>query len=198
MNWKEAIEEARDLLGFGHHYLNEDDWNEVVSTAKSIIRTNRDEEYYEFCHDLKLYYDNYMKSNEWRITRKEVLQRDKHKCFDCGGIAVHVHHLKYDNLGKPLEKNDCICLCAECHFKRHKDNFIGKGSRIWFEYSSPGVFYTLYYCPACKCQRTWHSAKKNVFVCDHCHLGMLYVPGQDRFRIQEIFSDWQLKEMFNK
>lgn len=67
-------------------------------------------------------YNEYIKSDEWKYKRKEVLERDGFKCRLCGamgsGYSLHVHHNSYDNLGnEPLE--DLITLCKECHERHH-------------------------------------------------------------------------------
>lgn len=68
-------------------------------------------------------YKEYIKSEEWKVKRKEVLERDKFKCRLCGAKGteynLHVHHNSYDNLGnEPLE--DLITLCKKCHETYHK------------------------------------------------------------------------------
>lgn len=35
-------------------------------------------------------------------------------------------------------------------------------------------WYTVYYCPKCKKQRTWHTINKNLWKCDICGLVMKY------------------------
>lgn len=69
-------------------------------------------------------YKEYIKSEEWKIKRKEVLKRDKFKCRLCSAKGteynLHVHHNSYKNLGnEPLE--DLITLCKECHERHHKE-----------------------------------------------------------------------------
>lgn len=68
-------------------------------------------------------YKEYIKSEEWKHKRKQVLERDKFKCRLCGAkgteYTLHIHHNSYDNLGnEPLE--DLITLCKECHGIYHK------------------------------------------------------------------------------
>lgn len=69
-------------------------------------------------------YKEYIKSEEWKNKRKEVLKRDKFKCRLCSAKGseynLHVHHNSYNNLGnEPLE--DLITLCKSCHEKHHRE-----------------------------------------------------------------------------
>jgi len=184
MDWKEACDEAKECLGFGSGWLDSDDWDEVVSTAKHILSNYREEEYLEYCRDMKLYYSQYMNSERWQEKRKNILNRDKHICFDCKGVACMVHHLSYDHLGTSIEEDDCISLCSKCHTIRHSKEDIEKNSRYWFMKTIDG-FHTVMYCPSCLCQKTWTTlkSKKNVFVCDHCKLKLIYDSKKDSFRM---------------
>ena len=44
---------------------------------------------------------------------------------------------------------------------------------MWMTKSDPG-YYTVYYCPVCKRQMTWHSVNRNIWKCDMCGLEMVY------------------------
>ena len=68
------------------------------------------------------FYDLYMKSPEWQAKRKQVLERDQHRCRGCNchqdEYVLHVHHSRYTYLGdEPLD--DLITLCIECHDAVH-------------------------------------------------------------------------------
>lgn len=114
MDWNEAIEYAKDELGYDlSEYV--EDWDEVVETAKTILEENREEEREEYREE----YYNYLRSKEWKIKRQHVLIRDKYICQDCGETATQVQHITYANLHTKYEENDCIYLCENCHKLRH-------------------------------------------------------------------------------
>lgn len=60
----------------------------------------------------------YTSLREWRQIRKQVLERDDHRCVICGvGDNLHVHHiLSYREAGKH-EVDNLITLCRSCHRK---------------------------------------------------------------------------------
>jgi N6-L-threonylcarbamoyladenine synthase len=57
---------------------------------------------------------------EYNLLRKQVLERDRWRCQDCGSAAdLHVHHLaKRSKLGGDAPHN-LITLCSTCHRRRH-------------------------------------------------------------------------------
>ncbi len=57
----------------------------------------------------------YIKSPEWKIKRKLVLERDNYKCLSClSANATEVHHLSYKHLGnEPLF--ELVSICRRCH-----------------------------------------------------------------------------------
>ena len=59
-------------------------------------------------------YVEYMKSEEWQVKRKELLEAASYLCEDCGEIANQVHHVNYDSLGEE-EDSDVQVLCEDCH-----------------------------------------------------------------------------------
>ncbi len=63
------------------------------------------------------------KSPQWLKKRMEILDRDGHKCVECGSntAGLHVHHLKYVRGRKVWEygDEDLITLCRSCHGKIH-------------------------------------------------------------------------------
>jgi len=118
MDWEEAMEEARDELGY---YADEyvEDWDGLVETAREIYNYYKQEEYEEFCEDAHFQHKEYLSSDRWKKLRYEILKRDNFTCQDCGNRARDVHHLDYDYLGTSEEAKFCISLCRECHKKRH-------------------------------------------------------------------------------
>lgn len=61
------------------------------------------------------FYEQYLRSSEWRDRRDAVLSRDLHQCQTCLTTeALEVHHKTYERLGdEALE--DLITLCDGCH-----------------------------------------------------------------------------------
>jgi len=73
---------------------------------------------------IKLSYADYINSKPWAILRKQVLERDNHRCRLCDSTDnLHVHHRRY-----PTAKNewseDCLdaltTLCQTCHSAFHE------------------------------------------------------------------------------
>lgn len=64
---------------------------------------------------------------EWKILRSAALKRDNNECQDCKSVgkfshAKEVHHIK-DKRVRPdlfLDLSNLICLCKDCHNKRHE------------------------------------------------------------------------------
>ena len=74
-------------------------------------------------------YREYLKSDNWRERRKELMEEAGGICADCGDKATQLHHLNYDNLGEEELDVDVIALCTVCHKERHgnKDGMDGYG-----------------------------------------------------------------------
>jgi hypothetical protein len=73
-----------------------------------ILKTNED-----------LRYQEYLKSEKWKIKRNLVLQRDNYLCKGCGIVkATQVHHLTYENKYDEF-LFQLISLCKPCHEKYH-------------------------------------------------------------------------------
>ena len=68
----------------------------------------------------KEYYNEYLKSDEWKRKRYVVLKRDDWTCQYCGKKATQVHHLKYAKyqIGKEPIKW-LVSVCASCHKDQH-------------------------------------------------------------------------------
>ena len=66
------------------------------------------------------YYNEYLKSDEWKRKRYVVLKRDNWTCQYCGAKATEVHHLKYAyyQIGKEPIKW-LVSVCRPCHKKQH-------------------------------------------------------------------------------
>ncbi len=118
MDWEDAIQDAKEELGYGPDEYVED-WDRVVEEAHSILDYEKQVEYETFCENATNEYHEYLKSDEWKVKREEVLKRDNYICKDCGKVATEVHHENYEFLHTDEEKNYCVSLCNECHKKRH-------------------------------------------------------------------------------
>jgi hypothetical protein len=60
----------------------------------------------------------YYETPEWQAKRLRVLQRDGHRCCQCGARAEQVHHLSYRaDHNEPDEQ--LVSLCTGCHEKAH-------------------------------------------------------------------------------
>lgn len=67
------------------------------------------------------YYRNvYLKSEDWKSLRKEVLIRDRYACQICGkrSSSNDAHHLRYGKLFD-VTPSDLKTLCRNCHEKAH-------------------------------------------------------------------------------
>lgn len=64
-------------------------------------------------------YIEYLKSEDWRERRKELMEEASWTCSDCGDKATQLHHENYDNLGSEELDIDVIPLCNQCHKDRH-------------------------------------------------------------------------------
>ena len=66
-------------------------------------------------------YENYLRTNHWRLRRQRIANYHNHLCQGCG-IRVekgfHIHHLTYRNIGNELD-SDLAFLCEKCHNDLH-------------------------------------------------------------------------------
>lgn len=62
---------------------------------------------------------SYYDSDQWKITRARILERDDNICQACEAVAECVHHLLYERLGRENDL-DLISLCSSCHFEIHQ------------------------------------------------------------------------------
>jgi len=64
-------------------------------------------------------YAEYLKSPQWQMKRKKVMERDNGLCQGClTAPAVDVHHKTYQRVfDEPLF--DLVAICRECHSKIH-------------------------------------------------------------------------------
>jgi len=74
---------------------------------------------------MKFNYFKYLKTEDWKIRKKELLNEANHICSECGGKAILLHHISYDNLGYEILNLDVIALCKSCHDLMHEDKITG-------------------------------------------------------------------------
>lgn len=68
-------------------------------------------------------YNEYLKTPEWQLRRKNHLRSAGYKCQLCnnGDTVLDVHHRTYENRGDEHYR-DLIVLCRDCHSKFHNHN----------------------------------------------------------------------------
>lgn len=68
-------------------------------------------------------YKEKLKDFRWIKRRREIMERDNHKCMICGidTTRLNVHHLHYKKGAEPWEYNDSelATLCEDCHKMVH-------------------------------------------------------------------------------
>lgn len=64
-------------------------------------------------------YDEYLRTEHWRVTRMEALDRADHRCQLCHSTErLEVHHASYERLWHE-RPGDLIALCRKCHATFH-------------------------------------------------------------------------------
>lgn len=59
--------------------------------------------------------------------RAAVLERDGYRCAECGSEDnIQIHHIIYRSKGGADTIDNLKCLCAECHYKKHRDEPVGR------------------------------------------------------------------------
>jgi len=53
---------------------------------------------------------------------------------------------------------------------------------MWKKKTEKG-YYTVYYCPGCRCQRPMHTIDYNIWKCDVCDLEMKYNYKDDKLHL---------------
>ena len=65
------------------------------------------------------YRSEYLRSDEWSVTRDEALARAGYRCSTCDADGpLDVHHRTYARLGQE-DPGDVIALCRSCHTAIH-------------------------------------------------------------------------------
>jgi hypothetical protein len=72
------------------------------------------------------FYEDYLKSDEWKARRASIFKRDGKKCQSClSEEATEVHHLTYERIfSEPLF--DLVAICRPCHEKLHRKKLIAR------------------------------------------------------------------------
>lgn len=105
----------------------------------------------------KEYYNNvYLKSDEWKTKRENILIRDDYKCVCCEEKATQVHHINYNNVYNE-NNNLLLSVCKDCH------NLIHNKGIVFFN-GLKANFGELYYCQNCK----KYNNNQNLFICNDC------------------------------
>src|SRR5690554_3135560 len=59
-------------------------------------------------------------------TRKQVYERDKGLCRECGREGTEVHHVRFRSQGGRGLYTNGLLLCRMCHIKMHQDYDLAK------------------------------------------------------------------------
>ena len=70
-------------------------------------------------------YRDYLRTREWRLLRLTILDRDGHRCIQCGAESIdtplHVHHLHYRGIETmTFTPDQLVTLCSSCHDLCHQ------------------------------------------------------------------------------
>jgi 5-methylcytosine-specific restriction endonuclease McrA len=64
-------------------------------------------------------YIEHLAGIDWQVVRGDVLARANYRCEECGSPwGLQVHHKTYERLGNET-LDDLVCLCRDCHRKKH-------------------------------------------------------------------------------
>jgi hypothetical protein len=65
-------------------------------------------------------HNEYLLTDKWQEKREAVLAREDNLCQGCrSALAVHIHHLSYENWGDEL-LFQLVAVCQDCHQRAHK------------------------------------------------------------------------------
>lgn len=105
------LDEIKDVYKYGHWSKEYYIWLNKIETPFSAMK-----------------YEDYLKSDYWKILREKRLKLDNYKCKRCGRTSnLEVHHNTYIYRGKGVAKEikNLITLCRDCHQELHdKENNI--------------------------------------------------------------------------
>jgi HNH endonuclease len=93
--------------------------DEVMAMAEAIL-----DDYYgaRQTHLQAMPYKEYLKTPEWRETRRAAYRRADYRCQICNAseTQLNAHHRSYENRARDGEESDLIVLCATCHKRVHE------------------------------------------------------------------------------
>jgi len=89
---------------------------EISQLKQNILKIEQ-----ELDKRVKSFYDYYLTyPPDWEERKKDVKERDKHHCSECGSNNdLHVHHKIPLSKGGSNQISNLILLCASCHSKEH-------------------------------------------------------------------------------
>jgi len=70
-------------------------------------------------------YIEYLKSEDWKERRQELMEQAGWVCSECGEKATQLHHVNYNNIGMEELEDDVIAICNDCHNKIHEKGEYG-------------------------------------------------------------------------
>lgn len=109
------ISKSKGINYFESFRILKDDFWGKIRTDEQNEREERERAKDEY---RKGYYD-YIDSEEWKIKRAQVIERDGGRCRAClSNKYLNIHHLTYDRVFNE-SLNDLITVCHECHCKIH-------------------------------------------------------------------------------
>jgi 5-methylcytosine-specific restriction endonuclease McrA len=75
-------------------------------------------------HDRRYRYDQYLRSQQWDLIRKQVRTKYKNTCQECFKAGkVEVHHKTYERIGAE-HLDDLVALCRTCHKALHSGEIV--------------------------------------------------------------------------
>lgn len=81
----------------------------------------------EAAMESKANYQNYLRSDLWKVLRRQRLILDQNACALCGDtLKIEVHHRKYPRFYGEESIFDLITLCENCHRIHH----LGVGRKV--------------------------------------------------------------------
>lgn len=109
-----------------------------IETERALLELFEVHVFTEICHmaqeindmwgglDVKVDYQDYLKSEHWKVTRNASVQRASFRCQVCNSPdKLEVHHRTYERLWDELPE-DLTVLCSECHDLFHKNGRLTK------------------------------------------------------------------------
>jgi hypothetical protein len=74
-------------------------------------------------------YQEYLQSEDWKMLRQIVIERQRGQCAECGRDIKGVHHKTYPKRWEEDSPDNLVGLCGKCHMEAHNIN-IPKCDRV--------------------------------------------------------------------